>query len=65
MMRLVISNNPISTKSAISLSQVLISNQTLIKLNLSQCSIDKNGGIAIANMLKFNKNIKELFLKGN
>ena len=61
--RLDLSNNPdITSASAQSLAELLLHNNTLEDLNLYHTNIDSNGILVLAETLKTNKRLRELFL---
>ena len=65
--RLTIRGNPIGGRGLLLLSKALITNSSLVKLDMSHCSLEisKENGPVLTEMLRKNKTLRDINLAGN
>ena len=60
-----LSNNPFGTKGAIALAELIHHNNSLEKVNMSDCNIGSEGTCHLAQALRENTTLRELYLSSN
>lgn len=65
MQELNLMKNPLGSRGIGSISNVLMDNHLLRKLNLGWCELGSEGAAIIANFIGYNKGLQSLYLNNN